>query len=63
MIEQGKDVQCALTKREVARRIRGSSVSAQIRHDHAVAIRITRKDVTPVIPDTQTAVEQEQRIT
>ena len=61
MIEERQHVLCALAEGERTRRIRRPSMSAQIRHDHSVSVRVFRKHVEPVPADSHTAVQEQQR--
>jgi hypothetical protein len=37
-------------------------MSAQVRHDDAIAVWVARKDVTPVVADTHPAVKKQERL-
>jgi hypothetical protein len=63
MVEQRQDIPPTLSECEALGGIRGPSVPAQIGHYDAVAVRISGKDVAPIVADTHASVQEQERLT
>ena len=59
MVEQRQDIPPTLAECEALGGIRGPPVPAQIRHYDAIAVRISGKDVAPIVADTHASVQKQ----
>jgi hypothetical protein len=59
MVEQRQDIPPTLSECEALRWIRGPPVPAQIGHYDTIAVRISGKDVAPIVADTHASVQEQ----